>query len=55
MVRFSLSMQIEMKITAIGGIILLMVADRKSMLGDRMTTGNLPISAIFKRNREESI
>jgi hypothetical protein len=48
-------MQIEMKITAIGGAILPMVADRKSMLGNRMTTGNLSISAIFKRNREESI
>jgi ferredoxin len=52
--KFSLSIQIEIKNTAIGWFILPMVVTRFTWCGDGMSTDEFVRQRHFKRNREES-
>jgi ferredoxin len=52
--RFSLSIQIEIKNTAIGWVILSMVVTRFTWCGDGMSTDTFVRQRHFKRNTEES-
>jgi ferredoxin len=52
--KFSLSIQIEIKNTAIDWVILSMVVTRRIWCGDGMSTDKFVRQRHFKRNREES-